>query len=375
MKYGLNLLLAVVIVRGGLSAHPAAGDSVRGEQLLRDRGCLMCHALDGQGAHTAPDLGRRISRDYTPAFLAGLIWNHAPSMWIGSGKADIFSLTENETADLLAYFCSRRYFDHPGDAARGKQVFAGRHCAGCHGISESTFAGASPVAAWHSLGDPIALAQAMWNRPQLMRAAFARRGIRSPRLTSQELTDLLIYLENLPETRGQRHRFRLASPRTGRMIFQVKGCGECHRGRLSLEGRGSRLAPADVAAGMWNHASGEGHPSLSYEEMGGIAGYLWFMNGRGDARRGRRLFAAKKCAACHASRELPSLHGSDPQTVPVSFTTALLSHGPAMLAEMRRMGVRWPRFAGKELGDLGAYLAARRLADERSPGTRIARSR
>ena len=48
-------------------------------------------------------------------------------------------LTPEQAADLFAYFVSARYFEKPGDAARGKQAFAAKHCADCHGITE--FAG------------------------------------------------------------------------------------------------------------------------------------------------------------------------------------------------------------------------------------------
>ena len=75
------------VVLAGLALACAAiaavvpGDSQRGEQLFRTQGCVTCHSINGQGGNTAPDLGKRIDRNFSPAVLAGLMWNHAPAMW------------------------------------------------------------------------------------------------------------------------------------------------------------------------------------------------------------------------------------------------------------------------------------------------------
>ena len=43
-------------------------------------------------------------------------------------------------ADLFAYFYSARFFEKPGDAARGKRAFAVRGCSNCHGLTEGAAA-------------------------------------------------------------------------------------------------------------------------------------------------------------------------------------------------------------------------------------------
>ena len=45
-------------------------------------------------------------------------------------------LSEQGGDDLFAYFYSARFFDKPGDAARGKRLFSSKHCAECHGLTE-----------------------------------------------------------------------------------------------------------------------------------------------------------------------------------------------------------------------------------------------
>lgn len=71
------------------------------------------------------------------------------------------TLTEQDAADLFAYFYSVQFFSRTGDAGRGKRVFSARQCAECHGVNESRFAGARPIREWQALGNPISLASQM----------------------------------------------------------------------------------------------------------------------------------------------------------------------------------------------------------------------
>ena len=140
-------------------------------------------------------------------------------------------MTPEKAADLFAYFVSARYFEKPGDAARGKQAFADRHCADCHGITSSPVAAAPPVVKWESLADPVVLAQQMWNHGPKMRAEFAKKKLAWGKLTGQELTDMLVYLQNLPETRNLAKTFSFPPSDSGEKLFASKGCTECHVGQ------------------------------------------------------------------------------------------------------------------------------------------------
>jgi len=116
--------LAVATWGGGLLAQVTTGDASRGEQLVRDRGCVACHKLNGSGGNKAPDLGRLASRNYTPAGLAGVMWNHAPSAWAQTAATSkgTIAISPAQAADLFAFFSSRRYFEPRGDAKRGSQI-------------------------------------------------------------------------------------------------------------------------------------------------------------------------------------------------------------------------------------------------------------
>jgi cytochrome c2 len=354
------------------------GDATRGAAVFRDQHCLTCHAIRGQGAEVGPDLGWIIGREYTPASMASLMWNHAPDMWSAIERKGVEEpkLSEADAADLFAYFHSIRAFEKPGDAARGKAVFSSKHCNRCHGTMMALAGGAPPVSEWRSLTDSIALAQAMWNHAGRMQARMAEVQVRWPELNSQDLADLLTYLQNLPHLRKRVGQFSLNGEDAGEKLFRNKGCVECHHGRLALE---TRLVPgtmSDFAVSMWNHSpkmwaygrkTGRQPPALERDEMRQIVRYLWYATlfaEPGNPTKGRRVFIGKNCAQCHetgnaGAPDLAHVLGSrsDPLR-PFSIVAVLWQHGPKMLAAMRKRRLPWPNFTRSEMTDLLAYLNA-----------------
>jgi Cytochrome c len=362
MKMLLLLTISLTVAR---SQTVSSADSQRGERLLETESCLQCHSINGKGAKVAPDLGKQIGRDYTPALFAAAMWNHAPAMWTAMERrgVQIKPMEPQAAADLFAYFYSMRFFDRPGDAGRGKQLFAQRHCAGCHGISTSGAAGATPVLAWASLSDPIALAAAMWNHSANMGRAFAAQKISRPVLTGQNLSDILVYVRNLPGRPQGGIHLAAENSEDGEKLFASKGCAQCHVGRLALGPRLQGKTPVDIAVDMWNHQPkmAQPPPNLAPEEMRGIVSYLWVqevVQAGGNAVSGKKVFAAKRCAACHedASSGAPNLANRPGTFSAVSMVSTLWRHGPRMLERMNAKGIRWPEFKDHQMSDLIAYL-------------------
>jgi mono/diheme cytochrome c family protein len=358
------MAVGALAVWAAVAGQMTPGDANRGEQLFRTEQCIRCHSLNGRGGTIAPDLAKRIDRNYTPTVMASLMWNHAPTMWAEIKKQGITlpRLTEEQASDLFAYFVSARYFELPGDAARGKQAFTAKHCADCHGITESKAAGAPPVVKWESLSDPIVLAQQMWNHGAKMKEAFAQRKLARPTLTGQELKDMLVYLQNLPETRSLATNFELP-PSSNAELFKSKGCADCHTGRLALENRLRNQTLTQIAADMWDHQPSmrQPPPQLSPQEMRQIIGYIWvrqYFRGEGNADRGKRVFAEKSCATCHndPSSGAPKLAKGKDGYSAITIVSALWQHGPQMLDRMAQKGIAWPRFNAQQMADLIGYL-------------------
>jgi mono/diheme cytochrome c family protein len=363
-KFAIGILMAW---SAGAAVPPVIpGDSVRGARLFENERCVQCHSVNGKGGKMALDLSAHVDRGFTPALLASAMWNHAPIMWAAMEGAGIErpKLSPEGAADLFAYLYSTRFFDKPGDAARGKEAFAAKHCAECHGITESLAEGAPPVAKWEALGQPVVLVQRMWNHSSRMREAFARQKIAWQELTEQELSDILAYLRNLPETRNVPASFSFTSGVGGQAIFESKGCVKCHVGKLALEDRLHNLTLTEIAVDMWNHAPRmiQPVPQLSEDEMRQLLSYLWmrqFVYAKGNAERGKHVFDAKLCGECHMGGEhgAPPLPGQARPYSEITIMSALWKHGPQMFTRMRQAKIIWPRFNNpQQMSDLVAYL-------------------
>jgi cytochrome c2 len=335
-------------------------DSARGDQLFETQGCIQCHRLHGRGGTMGPDLGRVLDRAYTPSLLAGTLWNHAPAMWtaIKAGNVNVGDIDQQAAADLFATFYSERYFEMPGDAGRGKRLFASRSCEGCHGLTSSPNPNAKPVDQWQGLSDPIALVGAMWNHSADMWSELAQRKFSWPTMTPQELSDLLVYLRNVSTSKVP-PVFRITAGEDGEKLFASKGCTSCHNAQRPIR---ARITLTSVAAGMWNHAPllHNEPPRLDPDEMREVLSEYWarqFFQDSGDAARGKRLFEAKHCVDCHTgSGPGPVLTANAGSYNGMIMVSALWRHGPSMLNEMQQKHLKWPVFKAGEMADLMAWL-------------------
>ena len=364
----ISFLPLVVVVSATVIPGWADADARRGADFFRTQGCINCHALKGQGAGKAPDLGRRLDRDYTPGGIAARMWSHAPVMWEAMGKENvpIPQVNMDQAADLFAYFYAARFFEKPGEAERGKRLFQEKSCMVCHSLTASGGGIGPPVEKWESLVAPIILIEHMWNHQSQMHNAMAARGIAWPQLSSQDLDDMLVYLQNLPQTRSEEHFIDLPPPESGEALFRDKGCIQCHVGRLALENRLGDSTLTDIAAAMWNHAPQmrQPPPELSITEWRQLISYVWakqFFATRGDAARGHKVFETKKCAVCHndPSSGAPALSKPAESYSAISMVSVLWRHGPAMLRKMQEKHIQWPQLSQDEMSNLIAYLNSR----------------
>jgi mono/diheme cytochrome c family protein len=354
---------------GTLSAADFTADSARGARLFDSLNCIQCHSVNGRGGMIAPDLGKVTDRNFTPASLTATLWNHAPKMWATMKERDISAgnLDPQAAADLLAYFYASRFFERPGDAGRGIRLFSEKHCADCHGITTAKIPEAKPVSQWQSVNQPIALVDAMWNHAAQMKEQFAKRKWSWPELTSQELTDIQVYLRSTATAPRAAGLVEITSGAEGRQIFESKTCSGCHHTSLDLTARLRNMTLTDIAAAMWNHEPKMGGPTPSADtainvaQMRELISYLWarqFFEDAGDAAAGRRVFQTKHCTSCHengtdGAPRLPS--ASIPMSGP-GMISALWHHGPRMMGQMQSKNIAWPQFTAAQMSNLIAYL-------------------
>jgi cytochrome c2 len=351
----------LVFLVSALSARSAgfSADSARGERLFQTLSCIQCHSVGGNGGTVAPDLGRVEDRGFTPASLAATMWNHAPTMWASMREHQIRAgeLDQQSAQDLMAFFYAARFFERPGDAGRGKRAFRSLGCAGCHTL---------PVGQWQGLTDPIALIDAMWNHRSQMLGATASKGVRFPLLSAQELTDMLVYLRNLPGAHARIGLFRVETVGSGEAVFQSAGCAKCHQTVEALAQSVHGQTLTEIAVEMWNHAprmAAAGAPAapLGAGEMQALVSSFWavkFFEDSGRPSSGKRIFVSKNCAVCHndASSGAPQLPIAGREFSGAAMVSVLWKHGPNMLDQMKAKGIAWPRFEGTQMADLIAYL-------------------
>ncbi len=374
-RLGRLLVLLVLAQLAQPATHPLAmGDSLRGREVfLRDR-CVSCHSINGQGGDVGPDLTQPVVRGFSPHQLATVLWNHAPGMWAAwqAKKVERPELREQDAADLFVYLYTSRFFEAAGDSGRGKALFQRKGCASCHGMAAPLRPGIEPVSAWRGLDNPVALAQQMWNHSVEMKAELEKRRIPYPRLSPQELVDLLGYLRSQVQGAAKAPVFSAGSAAAGRRILAQRGCLNCHQGTRSLEARPTRHTLADFTSALWNHAfmSPGGTVPLSYEEMNGVLSYLvstQFFEERGDAERGRRIYSSKHCASCHDQPSSGAPQRTEMTGRMNSFVmiASIWRHGPAMLDKMRSQKITWPHFDPPEMADVIAFLHGQRFRQRR----------
>lgn len=265
------------------------GDAAAGRRVFASRGCLSCHAVGGKGGTTGPDLAK-LTGFASPLFVAQAIWNHGPSMLESMHRAAIAPpvLKEGDLADLSAFVRQaaeggprERVLLSPGNPNRGRTVYEIRGCRSCHATQSQS----GPDLRRSDLHRSAeALAATMWNHAPGMNASMVRQGIAWPRLTAEELADLIAFLYYLPFTDPAGNAQR------GGEVFASRSCASCHSSGEASGQRGPDLmdspatrSPAALVAAMWNHAPvmktailGEGRPwpELSGQDLRDLLAYL-----------------------------------------------------------------------------------------------------
>jgi cytochrome c2 len=276
----------------------------------------------------------------------------------------------------------------PGDPIAGRRIFVARACDRCHAIwgnGGTLGPDFALVGAGRSLQQ---LAGMFWNHTPQMIQTVQVRGFEWPNFSEEELADIIsyIYYVKLFDEPGD--------PVLGERWFREMLCSECHaiggaggRSAPPLDDYARYLAPLMLATGMWNHGSAmlaqQGTlrapvPAFMGREMADIQAYIREVSslaGREivflqppDPNAGRELFLAKGCSSCHGRDGGGTAYGPDlrsaTQRLRVSeIAGTLWNHSSRMAQAMRTRGIAFPRFQGKEMADVIAFLYYLRFYD------------
>jgi len=188
---------------GSPSRDLVPGDPKEGWKLFTIKGCIRCHAVQGQGGRVGPDLSRR-RLPQTPTSLAALLWNHSARMREEMPRLGVPApaLRGTEVSDLVAYLYFIGFFDPPADQKRGRSVFVSKGCIRCHSVSGKGGTVGPDLARSEAVLSPVEAAHLMWNHAPFMEARMKELGISWPRFEGNEMADLLAYLTSLPGSRA-----------------------------------------------------------------------------------------------------------------------------------------------------------------------------
>lgn len=176
------------------------------------------------------------------------------------------------------------------------------------------------------------------------------------------------------------------NPTAGARLFAEKHCVRCHalgEGESSLGPDLGRIyfpgSVLDLTGAFLNHAVVMREkmrdlkilpPALTSAETADLVAfltayryYLTQVGEVGNPATGAAVFQAKGCARCHGresdwQKAGPSLDRYRRRFSTIVLAQVMWNHGSEMAGEMRRAGVTWPKFQGREMADLLAYLQA-----------------
>lgn len=377
----VGLGLAGAIPLGAQLSDHFTGDPTAGERLFAERGCVRCHAIWGNGGELGPDLGRA-GRGRSLLQLAGMFWNHTPQMieTVRSSGLEWSAFTEEELANVISYVYYVKLFDEPGDPSIGSQWVTEKRCLECHRIGDEGGRLGPSLDKYSAYIAPIPLAAGMWNHGPVMRSQLAAVGIPMPQFYGDEIVHIQAFIRAESRVRGRKPiLLPPPDPSRGARLFIEKSCSLCHgaSGRGTSQGPDLRagiqaLRVSEIAGELWNHsanmtaglaARGIPFPQFEYGELADVIAFLYYLRfeeADGDVRAGEALFAEKGCVACHSGDDTSAVATvlADSRVVgsPLSLTTAMWNHAPAMYDLGQETGVPWPLFQGDEMRDLAAYL-------------------
>jgi cytochrome c2 len=175
------------------------GTAEQGRRLFKDKRCIECHSVAGQGGKVGPDLAdKAVRRSMTQ--LAEAMWNKAPAMIAAMKirKIAVPRLEAEDVADIVAYLYSVQYFARPGDPKKGRDLAAQKGCTACHSVDSAGGNKAAPnLTQVKGLDFPQTVISAMWNHSFIDARRLEGQKILWPQFRPEEMADLAAFLRTL----------------------------------------------------------------------------------------------------------------------------------------------------------------------------------
>jgi cytochrome c551/c552 len=269
----------------------------------------------------------------------------------------------------------------PKNPLKGRFVFEQKGCLNCHSIKGEGGDIGPDLGQKKYYGSFLQLAGIMWNHAPEMLRRMRELDSPYPEFSRTEMVELIAYLYYLRYLGEPGDLYR------GRILVKEKGCLVCH----SIAGKGWESAPAFdklskyisplyMAQALWNHGPemakkikkmGLKRPQFERGEIVDLSAYIReaskatereqvFMS-PGNPQRGRIVLEEKGCLDCHALNGVGKDLGPDFGELKWDYSVTeiaglMWNHGSEMAELMEEQKIRWPKFSGREMADLIAYL-------------------
>ncbi|HVP35979.1 MAG TPA: c-type cytochrome [Terriglobales bacterium] len=277
---------------------------------------------------------------------------------------------------LILFFPVAKSQTLPENPTDGFRVFIDKECVRCHAIwGEGEKVG--PDLGKVSLkGSFLDLAGYVWNQFPYMQQRMGSLRLEWPKFTSDELSSLVAFLYTLQffDVTG--------NPDSGRVLFNEKGCMNCH----SYEGKGGKkgpdlsefkqdLSPILMVQAMWNHVpemssllqtGGSAWPSFQNNQLMDLLAFIRQKAKNterevsflplGSPEQGWMLFRERGCSNCHGSG--PKSIAPDLKRNSKKYYTSMTKIGAILWNSAPMMWKKGevPKFSGQELADIISYL-------------------
>ncbi len=313
-------------------------------------------------------------------------------MFIGRSRIAKFVLLGAvfTTGILISLFSAQQEtYPFPEDPLKGSKLFVSKGCIKCHAIWGIGDALGPDLAQMSREQNLLQLAGLLWSHSPKMIEIMQERGVSRPTFTPQEMGDLMGYIYYF------NHFDQPGNFIEGERLFADKGCSGCHSvgangegDKLPLDDYGRYKSPSFLATGLWNHSLeilsemkkiGIQRPEFRGQELAHLLAYIRgaAVNQEaevvyaelGSPKRGKDIFAQKKCIACHAvwgegGRLGPDIGRRELRLTLTEISGKIWSHSEQMWQEMKRMSLPFPIFSPEEMTDLISYLYFIQFYDE-----------
>ena len=262
------------------------GDVQRGDRLLSEKNCDLCHSIHGVGGKIGADLSKW-GNFTNPILWAQMMWNHAPQMKEQMSRKNIPwpKFQKGEMNDLISYIRSvspaqENVYLSLGNPESGKTLFSQRGCGTCHSVGVGKGIDLTKTQPFPSTYSQMAAL--MWNHLPKMSSWMEEKRTGTFTLSAQDMADLISYVFS---ARYFKHR---GDKELGRKIFSEKKCDLCHAGEspsgsTDFSQQTEEITPVFLAYAMWNHgqtmlkemrAKGMDWPKFESDQIENLLEYL-----------------------------------------------------------------------------------------------------